>query len=121
MSARILRNLFCNNVKLIEISGVNYLIDFDALTASVTRSRNATGDIFILSEIKGIKVTVIGNYAFSGRKCITSVVIPEGVTSIGHSAFKGCKGLTNVIIPSSVRSFASGCFSGCTNLKSIVR
>jgi len=121
MSVGIFGNLFSSSVKYVEINGITYLIDSDASTAAVTKSRNATGDIVILSEIEGVKVTVIGNYAFSGCKGITSVVIPDGVTSVGHSAFKGCKELTNIFIPGSVRSFASGCFSGCTNLKKIFK
>ena len=48
-------------------------------------------------------VTSIGNYAFSSRSGLNSVIIPDGVTSIGEYAFGGCSELTSVTIPASVK------------------
>ncbi len=57
-------------------------------------------------------VTSIGNYAFTGQKCLTSLLIPEGVTSIGEKAFCNCSNLIEIIIPESVRSIDSDAFEG---------
>jgi hypothetical protein len=64
-------------------------------------------------------VTAVGNYAFSGCREITGVIIPSSVNSIGSYAFFGCREITGVIIPSSVNSIGSYAFVGCINLKDI--
>ncbi len=61
-----------------------------------------TSEIKIPKTIQGKKVTVIGNFAFSGCSNLTSVDIPAGVTEIGQSAFSGCSRLTSVNIPEGV-------------------
>ncbi|MDD6405738.1 MAG: leucine-rich repeat protein, partial [Clostridiales bacterium] len=48
------------------------------------------GEIVIPSEIEGMPVTGISDYAFNGCDGLTSITIPEGVTSIGDEAFSGC-------------------------------
>ena len=63
--------------------------------------------------------TAIAEYAFSGCKALTSVIIPSTVTSIGNSAFQNCSGLTSIIIPSSVTSIGSSAFQNCSGLTSI--
>ena len=43
------------------------------------------------------RVTAIRDYAFSGRKGLTSIVIPAGVTEIGEDAFYKCENLNLVV------------------------
>ncbi|MBQ2434934.1 MAG: leucine-rich repeat domain-containing protein, partial [Bacteroidaceae bacterium] len=43
------------------------------------------------------RVTAIRDYAFSGRKGLTSIVIPAGVTKIGEDAFYNCENLNLVV------------------------
>ena len=45
------------------------------------------------------------------------VVIPDSVTVIGDWAFTGCKTLTSITIPDSVIKIEGAAFSGCINLK----
>ena len=56
-------------------------------------------------------ITSIGGGAFSYRRGLTSVTIPNSVTSIGWTAFEET-GLTSVTIPNSVTSIDAYAFSG---------
>ncbi len=62
-------------------------------------------------------VTSIGDDAFSSRKSLTSITIPEGVTRIGNDAFWGCSSLTSAVIPNSIMSMGSGVFWNCVLLE----
>ena len=64
-------------------------------------------------------VTYIGEWAFNNCRNLTSVDIPNSVTSIGYGAFCGCKSLTSVEIPNSVTSIGGNAFSGCSSLTSV--
>lgn len=55
--------------------------------------------ITIPEKVDGIIARAIGDYAFSGRTEITSVVIPDSVTSIGKGAFRNCNNLTSITLP----------------------
>ena len=63
---------------------------------------------------------VIGNYAFSDCRGLTSLILPSNVTSIGYSAFYGCIRLTSLTLPSSVTSIGSSAFEGCRSLTSLI-
>lgn len=64
-------------------------------------------------------VTSIGWNAFCGCTNLTSIKIPNSVTYIGNSAFFGCENLTSITIPNSVKSISDYAFNGCKNLTSI--
>lgn len=64
-------------------------------------------------------VNTIGCEAFSGRKGLLSINIPESIKFIEDSAFSDCDSLTEVVIPDSVLSINNFAFSGCANLVSI--
>ena len=51
--------------------------------------------------------------AYTIRKDLTSVIIPDGITEIGDWAFSYCTGLMSVIIPDSVTKIGNGAFSNC--------
>lgn len=101
------------------------------------------GDLTIPSELSGLPVTSIGEWAFSACTGLTSVTIsptvkaigegafcgcgklsiikiPEGVVSVGGCAFDGCTGLRSVAFPSSLTYVGEGAFAGCTGLVSSV-
>ena len=69
--------------------------------------------------VKGIKVTGIGNNAFTSKKTITDVIIPDGVTFIGASAFSNSENLKNVVIPEGVESIGNFAFENCKSLQSV--
>ena len=62
-------------------------------------------------------ITQIGDYAFDGCSCLTSVTIPNSVTTIGNYAFAYCYNLTSVTIPDSVTYIGEGAFVGCSSLQ----
>ncbi len=79
---------------------------------------DAEGELEIPSEIDGVAVTKIEEYAFYGCTCLTGIIIPDSVTCIGDSAFEWCNSLTGITIPDSVTSIGNRAFDECTCLKS---
>lgn len=102
----------------VEIDGLFYNLTKKAKIAEVTSSPDASysGDITIPEQVTYedivYDVTSIGNGAFSGRKNITSVHIPNSVTSIGGYAFDRCENLISVDIPESVTEIGPNSFDG---------
>ena len=75
--------------------------------------------VVIPSVIDGKPVTSIGNAAFSSRRNLSMVIIPDSVTSIGENAFAECPYLTTVILPSNITSIGNYSFASCARLRSI--
>ena len=100
----------------VEIDGLFYNLTKKAKIAEVTYSPDASGDITIPEQVTYedivYDVTSIGNGAFSGRKNITSILIPNSVTSIGGYAFDRCENLFSVDIPESVTEIGPNSFDG---------
>ncbi len=121
-------------------------IYFDPTTGTVVACDDTVTRAVIPSEINGVTVKALGNYAFMsgipvdtlkavelpeglesiGSECfyyqagLTEIVIPEGVTTIGFQAFFGCEGLKKVSLPSTLRSLGYLCFGVCTSLEELV-
>ena len=64
-------------------------------------------------------VTVVGQNAFYGCLCMTSVKIPASVKTIGRSSFWYCSNLTSINISEGVKSIEPFAFCGCNGLLSI--
>ena len=69
-----------------------------------------SGEFAVPSEIDGLPVTLIDDYAFADCEALTSVSIPEGVTSIGSCAFLSCTSLNSVSVPGTVTFIGYGAF-----------
>lgn len=88
--------------------GLVYTYDFKALTAELSRSEKATGDVVIPSQViyddKTYTVVSIANAALYGLPAVTSVTIPPTVTAIGDRAFYECTNLATISVsPNTVR------------------
>lgn len=68
--------------------------------------RSATS-VEIPSEINGMSVTSIGDYAFKYCTILKSVTIPNSVTSIGDYAFYSCTSLANITVDSNNSNYSS--------------
>ncbi len=97
--------------------------------------------VSIPSQIDGIPVTSIADFAFADYENLQEVNIPDTVTTIGQQAFKGCKslekislpdslatihqdafansGLTEITIPKSVTNMAEDVFRNCQSLSKV--
>jgi len=69
---------------------------------------NSSGNVVIPKEINGVRITRIGDYAFSDSK-IDSIVIPDTIVSIGSYAFLN-NNLKSLSIPTSVLEIGEGAF-----------
>lgn len=121
---------------------VNYTLTTNGavITASVTSSPNASGNVAIntyegypvttiedfafynCTTLTGVtigdNVTYLGNYTFDGCSSIASLTIGAGVITMGGYAFASCYSLTTVTIPNSVTSIGFYAFYNCGQLAS---
>ena len=92
---------------------------FDSSTGTITDCDTSAHEVNVPSEINGVPVTKIGEFAFYGCDSLTSVDIPSSVTAISAHAFADCYSLTSVDIPSSVTAIGELAFYGCYSLTSV--
>ena len=64
-------------------------------------------------------IKIIGAYAFSCRKDLVSVTLPNGLTTIEESAFNACHNLIEINIPQSMVSIGDDAFARCFKLNSV--
>lgn len=91
--------------------------DDDTLT--ITAYNGSETSVDIPSEIKGSKVTAIGNKAFYSNKTIQQVNIPDTVLTIGEQVFYNCDYLNNVKLPENLTSLGYHAFASCDSLYNI--
>ena len=77
------------------------------------------GAVQVPAVINGLRVTAVGDSAFSGLHELTGVTLPEGVGSIGALAFADCIALAGLGLPASITNIGEGAFSGCVSLESV--
>lgn len=84
-------------------------VDPDAFNTSIASHNynNGKGLITFSATVTGIE-----EYAFYGKKTLTSITLPNSITSIGTEAFSG-SGLMNFIFPESLTYIGYAALSGC--------
>ena len=103
---------YCN-LDTIVCNSPNYYVDGGCLIEG-TKVIAGTNNSTIPDDI-----TVVDDYAFSGRQKLTYIKIPDSVTSIGDYSFWGCSSLVSVVIPDSVTSIGDSALSNCFILTDI--
>ena len=93
-------------------NGFTYVYESWSDTITILGYKGNKTEIVIPGEIKGKKVTKIGELAFMGCKNLKSIIIPEGVTRISNQAFAGCSGLTSIPMPDSITHISDAEFVG---------
>ncbi|MBR2731510.1 MAG: leucine-rich repeat protein [Clostridia bacterium] len=63
------------------------------------------------TEIDGLPVTAVGDYAFSENKTLAQVTVPAGITEIRSGAFRGCTALAQIALPESVTAIGTDAFA----------
>ena len=91
----------------------------DETTCTITKYTGMETNVNIPSELEGLRVTSIGDYAFAYCMSLRSITIPNSVTSIGDYAFAYCMSLRSITIPNSVTSIGDYAFTNCMSLSSI--
>ena len=72
----------------------------------------------IPSELEGLPVVEIGDYAFSRGK-VKEIVLPAGLRKIGRYAFYNCESLEELSLFDNLRDIGSGAFNGCHHVRRI--
>lgn len=100
----------------VEVDGLNYLLNEEEKTATVTSS-NYKGILVIPETIhvggKEYTITAIEGNAFIRNYDLLSVTIPNTIKSIGGSTFWECTSLSNVKIGDGVETIGSYTFHYC--------
>ena len=91
--------------------------DDDTLT--ITAYNGSETSVDIPSEIKGSRVTAIGDNAFYSNKTIQQVNIPDTVLTIGEQVFYNCNYLNNVRLSENLTSLGYDAFASCDSLYNI--
>ena len=101
--------------------GLEFKLNEDGSSYSVWNIGFCTDENVIIPDTyKGLPVTSIAHFAFSGCEGIKRVKIPNSVTTIEMGAFNFCSTLETIIIPESVTNIVDSPFEDCSSLKNIV-
>ncbi len=102
---------------LAAVSG-NYEYTVAGGEATITKYKGSESKITVPAKLGNVKVTVIGESAFSGVTA-TSVVLPEGVKRIDDYGFFGCKNLKSITLPKTMERIWYRAFSMCKSLTDV--
>ncbi|MBR6229677.1 MAG: leucine-rich repeat protein [Eubacterium sp.] len=107
-----------DDTEYVKVDGLSWGINRNA--GSITWFPKDWDGLSIPTELDGMKVTRIGQYACQNRDTIRELVIPEGITEVEEGAFRGCSRLSKLTIPASVKKLGNYAFSSCDELETIL-
>ena len=102
----------------IDLSEYDYHVTKNG-SVCIDKYNGSDATVVIPYSIDGVKVTLIGEYAFYGNSVIKEVILPQGLRVIGSSAFNSCTALESVNIPESTVTISDWAFGFCKNLKTL--
>lgn len=106
---------------IVNIEGIDYLLDLNDNTASAVECRSKLNDILIKNSVKlnGISysVTSIYHYIFNGKQ-IKSIIIEEGIMK-SFCSFPNMVELKYVKIPKSFKNVPKNIFENCSNIETV--
>lgn len=71
------------------------------------------------AQIDGKPVVEIGPGAFSLRRALTKISLPDGVRKLGSNAFSQCRALRAVALPPGLRTLPANAFDRCSSLTQV--
>lgn len=89
---------------------------YDEIT--ITGYNGINTDIIIPDEIKGKKVTKIGDNAFLAFENMTSITFNDNMHEIGKYSFSNCCNLSEIKLSNNITYIDEGAFSNCKSLES---
>ena len=96
---------FCSNLRHISVDSNNNVYDSHKNCNAIIHTDSKTLIVGCMNTIIPEGVQIIGQTAFTGRKGIDYLTIPEGVTKIGFYSFFCCK-LKSITLPSSIKEIS---------------
>ena len=99
------------------VSGGN--IRFDKSTGYITGADKTITEAVIPSQIEGVDVIGVKQWAFYEDHSLKKVVLPDGVTDFEKGAFYGCDALEEIAIPEGTKEISEMQFYKCTALKKV--
>ncbi len=93
--------------------------EFDETTQTITKYNGTAEELVIPDSIGGVPVKHIGESAFSGKKTLVKVTVPEGVETIGRNSFTKLPNLKKINLPSTLKSIDFSGIGG-TGLETLV-
>ena len=103
-----------------EIIELEYTLNDDNQTYTVTGEGNAEGNIVIPDTYNDKKVVAVGSYSLGDAPDLTGLTIGKNVTSIDDSGLYSCINLTYINIPASLVSIDDRAFGNCFELEKFV-
>ncbi len=86
------------------VTNITWTYTLIGTDATITGSSQEGGTLTIPATVNNYPVTTIGDYAFSNKLELISIVLSGGITTINVYAFWGCSNLESIDIPASVIS-----------------
>lgn len=105
------------NVEYVKIDGLSWGIDRSKNTLAWI-PRDWTGTV-IPTELDGMQVKIIGDYACQAREGLKKLIIPEGITEIGEGAFGSNKRLEELTLPKTLVKLGDYSFQNCDSLETV--
>ncbi len=101
-----------------DAADVQFMFTTGADGLTLTRYTGSLTTVVLPSEINGVPVVAIGDYAFADTNSMFNVTIPDSVKTVGAGAFAGSR-LDNVTLGDGVTSIGENAFSGCEELRGV--